>query len=61
MEPIAMFFIYIGCLLSVLLVSFIFGGLASLAFEFDIFKCAWVVASVILALFFAAEMWKEVF
>lgn len=61
MIAIAIFFIYIGCLLSVLLVSFIFGGLASLAFEFDIFKCAWVVASVILALFFAAEMWREVF
>ena len=61
MEPLAMFFIYIGCLLVVLIGSFLFGGIFYIATGIDLFVCNWIVVSVILALFFAAEMWREIF
>ena len=53
MEQLATFFIYIGCLLLVLLFSFIF--------EFDIFKCTWVAASALLAAYFATVICDDVF
>lgn len=61
MEPLAMFFIYIGCLLMILIGSFLLGGIFHIATGIDLFVCAWIVVSVILALFFAVEMWIEVF
>ena len=61
MEGIATFFIYIGCLLTVLIASFVLGGIFYVATGFNLFACAWIVVSVILAIFFAVEMWREVF
>ena len=60
MKEIAEFFI-MGCLLTVLIGSFLLGGIFYIATGFDLFVCDWIVVSVILALFFAAEMWREVF
>lgn len=61
MKEFAAFFIYIGCLLTVLIGSFLFGGIFYIATGIDLFVCDWIVVSVILALFFAAEMWREIF
>ena len=61
MEGIAMFFIYIGCLLATLLLSFFMGSILHMIFGFDVFISAWVLASILLARFFAVEMWREVF
>lgn len=61
MKEFAEFFIYIRCLLTVLIGSFLLGGIFYIATGFDLFVCDWIVVSVILALFFAAEMWREIF
>ena len=61
MKEFAAFFIYIGWLLTVLIGSFLLGGIFYIATGIDLFVCDWIVVSVILALFFAAEMWREVF
>ena len=61
MKEFAEFFIYIGWLLIVLIGSFLLGGIFYVATGFNLFVCAWIVVSVILALFFAVEMWREVF
>ena len=61
MKEFAEFFIYIGCLLAVLIGSFLLGGIFYIATGFDLFVCSWIVVSVILALFFAVEMWREIF
>ena len=61
MKEFAAFFIYIGCLLTVLIGSFLLSGIFYIATGIDLFVCNWIVVSVILALFFAAEMWREVF
>ena len=51
MKEFAEFFIYIGCLLTVLIGSFLLGGIFYIATGFDLFVCDWIVVSVILALF----------
>ena len=52
MKEFAEFFIYIGCLLTVLIGSFLLGGIFYIATGIDLFVCDWIVVSVILALFF---------
>ena len=48
-------------LLSALLLSFFMGNILSMIFGFDMFIGAWIVSSMLLALFFAVEVWREVF
>ena len=61
MKGFAEFFIYIGCLLSTLLLSIIIGGIFSMATGFDQYMLAWVVASGLLAIIFTIKIINEVF
>lgn len=61
MEGIARLFVYIGWLLTILLLSSFMGSILSMIFGFDMFIGAWVVASILLALVFCIDMCNEVF
>ena len=61
MKEFARFFIYIGWLLTIILLSFFIGSIFSMIFGFDMFIGAWIVSSILLAFVFCIETCNEIF